>query len=128
MRTVGLAVIVGGVVAWRFGRLQAWPVAAVLVLWISFGGHWIELLFLNWLRPRIPGSRALQVAARFGVWFIGGVALRIAIMLTMRVSPLTNANSLPQWWVAGLLFIAIELVAHVALALRGRPNFYNGDG
>src|SRR3954452_5069358 len=46
-RTVGIALAVGGIVAWRFGRFDAWPVMAALVLWFSFGGHWVELWFLN---------------------------------------------------------------------------------
>jgi hypothetical protein len=32
------------------------------------------------------------------------------------------------WWLAGLGFIGIELVAHLALLLRRRPNFYDGRG
>jgi hypothetical protein len=34
----------------------------------------------------------------------------------------------PRWWLGGLVFIGIELVAHLVLRLRGRPNFYNGRG
>jgi hypothetical protein len=32
------------------------------------------------------------------------------------------------WWVAGVAFIGIELVAHLVLQARGRPSFYNGRG
>lgn len=32
------------------------------------------------------------------------------------------------WWMAGLAFIGIELVAQLALQLRGRPSFFNGRG
>jgi hypothetical protein len=34
----------------------------------------------------------------------------------------------PSWWVAGIAFVAVELIAHLALLLRRRPNFYNGAG
>lgn len=34
----------------------------------------------------------------------------------------------PAWWVGGGSFIAIELVVHLVLQLRGRPSFYNGRG
>ncbi len=34
----------------------------------------------------------------------------------------------PAWWLGGLAFIGIELVAHLALLLRGRPSFYDGRG
>jgi hypothetical protein len=32
------------------------------------------------------------------------------------------------WWLGGFAFIGIELMAHLTLQLRGRPNFYNGLG
>lgn len=32
------------------------------------------------------------------------------------------------WWIAGLAFIGVELVAELALQLRGRPSFFNGRG
>jgi hypothetical protein len=32
------------------------------------------------------------------------------------------------WWLGGIAFIGIELVAHLVLQLRGRPSFYNGLG
>jgi len=34
----------------------------------------------------------------------------------------------PAWWIAGRAFMGIELVAQLALQLRGRPSFYNGRG
>lgn len=127
-RTVGIALVVGGVVAWRFGRLDAWPVVAGLFLWFSFGGHWVELWFLNWLRPRIAHTRVAQVAARVIVWFVAGVVLGFGVAFTMRFSRLTRGMEPPSWWVAGIAFVAIELIAHLALLLRRRPNFYNGAG
>ena len=125
-RTVGIALVVGGVIAWRFGELQAWPLAAGLVLWFSFGGHWVELWFLNWLRPRLSRSRVSQVAARLGVWFVGGVALGFGIAFTMRLFAPTRAAQVPRWWVAGVAFVVVELIAHMVLSLRRRPSFYNG--
>lgn len=127
-RTVGLALVVGGIVALRYGKVQAWPVAAGLMLWFTFGGHWVEMWFLNWLRPRLSQSRVSQVAARLAVWFVGGVVLGAGIVFTMRLFAFTRAIQPPAWWVAGIAFIAVELVAHGALALRHRPNFYNGEG
>jgi hypothetical protein len=32
------------------------------------------------------------------------------------------------WVGAGAAFVAIELVAHAGLHVRGRPSFYNGLG
>jgi hypothetical protein len=98
------------------------------MLWPSFGGHWIDLLFLNVLRPRLPRARLVQTTARFAVWFLGGVVLALGLRLTAA----TLLGRVPLLWltwvVAGVGFVAIELVAHVALQLRGRPSFYNGLG
>lgn len=50
-RTVGIAVVVGCVLAVRSGGLARWPVFSLLVLWPALGGHFVELWFLNHLRP-----------------------------------------------------------------------------
>jgi hypothetical protein len=99
------------------------------MLWPSFGGHWVEVWFLNWLRPRLPVARGLQIAARFGVWFVAGTGLFIGMCLSARAmaAPLRLAHW-PALWFGGLAFVGIELIAHLVLQLRGRPNFYNGRG
>lgn len=106
--------------------------ATLLVLWLSFGGHWVELWFLNWLRPRLSGARAVQVGARALVWFVGGTVLAIGMGLTAMAPggfrPARWSAWGPAWWLGGLAFIGIELVIHLVLQLRGRPSFYNGRG
>ena len=52
-RTVTIALVAGAVLTNSSGGLGRWPVASALMLWPSFGGHWLELWFLNWLRPRL---------------------------------------------------------------------------
>jgi hypothetical protein len=127
-RTVGIALVAGGVLAHWWSGLARWPVATALMLWPSLGGHWLELWFLNWLRPRISDGRGVQVAARIAVWFIGGIGLAIGMWLT--AIALADLRRMPwaAWWIAGFAFIGIELVAQLALQLRGRPSFFNGRG
>src|SRR3954468_13055058 len=81
-RTIGIAMIVGGVLSFRFGGISRWPLATTLILWPSFGGHWIDLWFLNWLRPRLPSDRSVQLAARIVLWFVGGIVLGLGAGLT----------------------------------------------
>src|SRR5437016_5433814 len=50
-RTGTIALVLGAVLARWWGGLARWPIAVVLLLWRAFGGHWVELWFLNWLRP-----------------------------------------------------------------------------
>jgi len=128
LRTGTIALIVGAVLALPRGGLTRWPLATLLVLWISFGGHWVEVWFLNWLRPRIPDARAVQFAARVGVWFVGGTVFAVGMGLTARFLAGFRPTHWPAWWVGGLGFIGVELVAHLFLQLRGRPSFYNGRG
>jgi hypothetical protein len=82
LRTGTIAIVVGAVLAQFWGGLARWPMATLLVLWPSLGGHWVELWFLNWLRPRLSAARRVQVAARVGVWFVGGIGLAIGMGLT----------------------------------------------
>ena len=127
-RTIAIAIVVGAIVAPSAGGLRSWPVISLLALWPSFGGHWVELAFLNYLRPRLPATRHVQRGARIVFWFAGGMILVLGVRITAmllhiphRIAGLTLAT-------AGVAFVAIELIAHTALHLRGRPSFYNGRG
>lgn len=129
VRTGTIALVVGFVVARLWGGgLARWPLATLLVLWPSFGGHWLELWFLNWVRPRLSVARAVQVGARVGVWFVGGTGLALGMGLTAMALAAYRPAQWPAWWLAGFAFIGIELVAQLALQLRGQPSFYNGRG
>jgi len=127
-RTGTIALVVGAVLARWLGGLAHWPLATLLVLWPSFGGHLVELWFLNWLRPRLPVARAVQVGIRVVVWFIGGTGLALGMRLTAIVLAGFRSAHWPAWWLGGLAFIGIELAAHLVLRLRGRPSFYDGRG
>ena len=126
LRTGAIALAVGVLVAQLWGRPGRWPMVALLVLWPSFGGHWVEVFFLNWLRPRLPASRGAQVAGRLAVWFVGGVCLGTGMRMTAATLTKLPTTNWPAWWLAGLVFIGVELVAHLGLQLSGRPSFYNG--
>jgi hypothetical protein len=127
-RTLAIALVAGAALASSWGGLAQWPVASVLMLWPSLGGHWLELWFLNWLRPRLPRDRAVQVAARLAVWFVGGLGFALGMRLTAMAFTELRRPRWPTWWVAGFGFIAIELVVHLALQLRRRASFFNGRG
>ena len=70
----------------------------------------------------------MQVASRIAVWFVGGTVLALGMALTAIVLTRWRPVRWPAWWLGGLAFIGVELVAHLALQLRGRPSFYNGRG
>lgn len=128
VRTITIALVAGAVITRWWGGLSHLPAATLLALWPSFGGHWVELWFLNWLRPRLPVARSVQAAVRFVVWFIGGMGLTLGVVLTAKMLGVFRPAWHHAWWLGGLAFIGIELVVHAVLQLRGRPNFYNGRG
>lgn len=127
-RTVGIALAVGGLLAWRRGDLARWPVASALLLWPSLGGHFVERWYRDALRPRLPAAAGMRIAARLATWFVGGVALGLGMALTAIV--FTGVRRIPwgRWWLAGLAFVAIEAVVHLALRLAGRPSLFDGRG
>jgi hypothetical protein len=127
-RTVSIAAVVGLVIALSGHNLRAWPLVTLLVLWFSLGGHYLEVWFLTSVRPRVPNARAIQAAARLVTWFVGGVALAGGMALTVRVLVGFWRAPFPAWYWGGLVFVGVELVAHLVLQLRGRASFYNARG
>lgn len=121
LRNGAIALALGLVLSQTHVSRMSWPAASLLMLWPTFGGHGIELAFLKGLRPRIPASRVVQASVRLLVWFAGGIVLAFAMRFTA-------GTRWPVWWLGGTGFAGIELVAHLALLLRGRPNFYDGLG
>jgi hypothetical protein len=128
LRTIIIAVVAGAILARFSGRRIGWPLAALLLFWLTFGGHWLELWYLNWLRPRISSARYAQIVARVATWFVGGSALALGMALTARALAGFPPARWPAWWLGGFVFIGVELVVHLALQLRGQPSFYNGQG
>jgi hypothetical protein len=131
VRTILIAMVAGTVfAAWSAHSTLPirWPVAVVLMLWVSFGGHWLELWYLNWLRPRLPSAPPVQRIARLGTWYLGGCVLGVGMALTGRALGGIRLSDWPAWWVAGVGFIGVELVAHAVLEARGRPSFFTGRG
>lgn len=123
-----IALVAGSVLALatsRSPRPVPWMAAVVLMLWPSFGGHVLEVWYRNWLAARLPASRTAHVIARLATWFVGGCALGVGMMLTSRALGVARS---PAWWIAGVAFIVIELVAHSGLTARGEPSFLNGRG
>ena len=128
LRTFLIALIPAMVRFVRTNDPRVIPAVFLGALWISFGGHWVEMLWLDQLRHRIPSHRWVQVIGRLAYWFLAGALLSFPVSLTaefiypgvqMRVPPV----------VGGVSFIVIELIVHALLLARtGRPSFYDGRG
>jgi hypothetical protein len=127
-RTLGIALFAAAVVAVSSGGVRRFPVLFLLMVWPSFGGHWVDVWFLNWLRPHLPATSLVQRGARVLVWFASGIVIAFGARLTARLLAGRPSIEWLTWATAGAAFVAIELVAHAALQLRGRGSFYNGLG
>ena len=125
-RTIGIAIVAGGIAAMLSGGIKRWPVLSLVMLWPSFGGHWIDLFFLNGIRPHLPTTPVVQRIARLAVWFAGGILLAAGARFTTRLLLERPRLGWLTWAIAGALFVGVELVAHAALHLRSRPSFYDG--
>lgn len=126
-RTLGIALGAGLAIALFSRGAVSWPVGVLIAFWPSFGGHWVELWFLNWLRPQLPAQLLVQRLARIALWLTAGVAFVLLMTRTASLATGIPRTHVPLW-VGGVAFIGVELVAHLALQLRGRPSFYNGRG
>ncbi len=92
VRTGLLALVVGFGAALLQRQPASWPQWTAFALWFTFGGHWVEIFFLNWLGPRLAAARGVQVTAR---------------LLT---------------WLGGPAFIGLELLVHAPSQLRAYPR------
>lgn len=128
VRNVAIALAAGAAISGLRGGPVRWLEFSLIALWPSFGGHFVELWFLNWLRPRLRPIRGTQAAARLGLWYLAGNML--LGLMTLSGSALFGFH-MPSWMrfgANGVIFIGVELLAHLALLLSGRPSFYDGRG
>jgi hypothetical protein len=126
-RNLAIAIVAGAVIsAFGRGRLFGLP-GMVLALWPSLGGHFVEIAFLDGIRPRLPGARPVQASVRLAWWLVGGALLGGAMIATAHALPICAPPS-HWWWMGAPIFVGLELGVHAILALRGRPSFYRGDG
>jgi hypothetical protein len=103
------------------------PLVTLFALWFTLGGHFLELLLRNQLRQRIGGQAAVQALARITCWFAGGSLLYAGALATRAL--VTGRAAVPwPWWMAGIAFVAVELLVHLLLRARGQPSFYDGRG
>lgn len=127
LRTGGMALAAGIGVGLYRRQLTVVPLAALLALWFTFGGHLVEVLFRNRLRARLGDAIAPAALARLIFWFVAGSELYAGALATRAI--LTDRRATPwPWWTGGVVFVALELLIHLLMRLRGQPCFYDGRG
>lgn len=127
LRTGTIAIVLGLIISLETHRsLSQWPFNTLLALWPALGGHFVELFFLNCLRPRLPTSRAAQILVRLITWYLGGLLLGAGVYATIVLLHGNVRMHAISWWMWSFVFIAIELIAHLVMQLRGVGSVYDG--
>jgi len=126
LRTGSLALAIGIGVGLYRRQFSIIPIVTLLALWFTLGGHYLEVLFRNYVQQRIA-PQALRASSRLAFWFVGGTTLYAAALATRTALTGRGAESWP-WWTGGLVFVGVELVIHLLLQAHGQPSFYNGRG
>ena len=92
---------------------------------IVFGGHWLELLYINHIKFALPGNILVLYVSRLIYWFLSSIPL--FMIANFIIGTFLHKNrSLNSWWAFGLLYIGIELFMQLITHLRFKKSFYNG--
>jgi hypothetical protein len=95
------------------------------VFCIVFGGHWLELIFINHLKFALPKSILVLYFIRISYWFLCSIPL---FFLAELIANLFSDNRvyLGHWWTFGFFYIGIQLIMHAIMYIRFKKSFYNG--
>jgi hypothetical protein len=105
--------------------LRLWLTTFPAILWFPLGGHFVELVYLNFLRIRWAWWHRHKRPARMIVWFLGGLPLGAGLWWTW--TSLGNSLPLtPPWWWGMPFFVVVEFVVHAIRHALGYPNFWDG--
>ena len=92
---------------------------------IFFIGHWIELLFVNVIKFRLPRNIYVLYIVRICYWFVSSILLFL-IANTIRELLVSNSRQLGNWWSFGFLYIGVQLLMYAIMQIRLKKSFYNG--
>ncbi len=123
-RNTLLAMGAGAALSLPHPTVRRWFAATLIMLWPTFGGHFVELLFLRGMSPRVSPSIGVQTLVRILTWFLGGMLLSLPMLATVRATGVPHFASWLSPWMGGVAFVALELLVHAIRRLRGLPSLY----
>ena len=93
--------------------------------WFTFGGYWIEILYINYLKFYLPRNLPLLYACRIVVWY--GTAIVFLYLSESSYNFLMKQeNSITISWTFGFIYIGIEMLIHGFIHYRIKKSFWNG--
>jgi len=106
-------------------KLMLFEMIWLIVFCIVFGGHWLELVFINRIKFALPKNILLLYCIRICYWFLCSIPLFfIADFIYNLFSH--NRGGLGHWYTFGFFYIGIELLMHAIMQIRLKKSFYNG--
>jgi len=106
-------------------KLVLFAIVWLIVFCIVFGGHWLELIFINYIKFGLPNNIALLYLVRIAYWFFSSIPLFIIANFVADLFT-HGARPLGQWWAFGLIYIGIELIMYLIMYIKMKKSFYNG--
>jgi hypothetical protein len=132
IRTIVTTTIIAIILFWSHvfptgdkSKLTLFEMIWSIVFCMVFGGHWLELLFINYIKFALPENILLLYFIRIVYWFLCSIPLFfIADQVDNSFSHKTGHLGL--WWTFGVFYIGIELLMHALMQITSKKSFYNG--
>jgi len=131
-RTVLTTTIIAVILNWLHvfpsggeSKLTVFEIIWLIIFCIVFGGHWLELLFINHIKFALPKNILVLYLLRIVYWFLCSIPLFIAAGLINNLFS-HKTGYLGHWWTFGFLYIGIQLLMHAIMHIRFKKSFYNG--
>jgi len=132
IRTIVTTTIIALIIYWsqifpsgEKSKLTLFEMIWSAIFCIVFGGHWLELVFINRLKFALPKSISAFYFVRIAYWFFCSIPLFFVAQL---IASLFSGNTvyLGHWWTFGFFYIGIQLIMHAIMQIRFKKSFYNG--
>jgi hypothetical protein len=132
IRTILTTTIIAVILSWLHvfpagekSKLTLFEMIWSIVFCIVFGGHWLELVFINYIKFSLPKNILLLYLIRIGYWFLCAIPLFFVAGLIYNLFS-HRAGQLGHWWTFGFFYIGIQLLMHAIMHIRFKKSFYNG--
>ena len=106
-------------------KMKLLGIESAATMCFVFGGHWLEIFFINFLKNYLPKNLFVLYPVRIAYWYISAIPLYFLYHYVSNF--LTGKNyEIGNWWMIGITYIFIEMVMYGILFLLMRKSFWNG--
>ena len=106
-------------------KMRVFGIGWMSIMCLTFGGHWIELFFINYIKFLLPKKLYVMYGARIIFWYASALLLFFASQCVH--NSLTGKNeSAGNLWIFGFIYILIEMIMHGIIHVQIKKSFWNG--